>query len=752
MMKGFIVILLCNALLIGSYGQKPAVIYGQISDSSDGQALIGASVMIDKTSGTVSDSRGYYTISSREDSLTLTFKYAGYNSQIRHFDLADKDSILADIRLIPSMILLNEIVISAGRYEQKLSDVMVSLEIIKPDKIASHNTTSLESIIRQTSGVDIVDGQTSIRGGSGYSYGAGSRVLVLIDDLPILSADAGDVKWDYLPVENISQIEVIKGASSVLFGSSALNGVFNIRTSYPTSGSATRISLFGALYMKPKRDEMVWWDQQPVFAGLDFLHSRKMGNLDLVVGGNVFHDDGYKEAEFQKRIRLNANLSYRSKKVSGLSYGLNLNGMMVDKSEFFLWQDAGPGAYRQNMDAASGLEGNRFNIDPYVVYNTQGGAQHSLKTRFYHVSNEYKEAFDKDSRSGLFFGEYKYHKRFSEKTGLTAGISGTYSNTHANLYGNHESLNTSVFGQFDCKPADKLNLTAGMRIERYQLDDLVEYSKPVFRAGLNYNVFTYTFLRGSFGQGYRFPSIAEKHTATSLASLNIFPNPDLQSENGWSAEIGVKQGIKAGPFAGYADAAVFWTEYNKMIEFTFDNYGPDTLTVLDYFGFKALNVGNTRITGIDITFYGEGNLYVFPVSLMAGYTHMVPVDLDSRGPEGTESKFLKYRFRNSLKADLEVGYKRFTLGAAVRYNSRMERIDEIFLDPVFGELILPGFRDYWATHNTGYTVLDLRLNVDVTPFVALSLIVKNLLNREYMPRPGNIQAPRNVALRLNFSF
>jgi len=70
------------------------------------------------------------------------------------------------------------------------------------------------------------------QGGSGYSYGAGSRVLVLVDDLPLLSPDAGDVKWDYLPVENISQVEIIKGASSVLYGSSALNGIINVRTAY----------------------------------------------------------------------------------------------------------------------------------------------------------------------------------------------------------------------------------------------------------------------------------------------------------------------------------------------------------------------------------------------------------------------------------------------------------------------------------------------------------------------------------------
>lgn len=751
MMKHIMLFVLYNILIINIFGQKPVTIHGLITDSENGQILIGASVIIDKTSGTVSNVEGYYSITILQDSVTLTFQYVGYKSQIRRFILTGHDSIHADVKLDPSRTLLNEIVVSASRYEQKLSEVMVSLEIIKPDKITSHNTTNLETIIKQTSGVDIVDGQPSIRGGSGYSYGAGSRVLVLIDDLPILSADAGDVKWEYLPVENISQIEVIKGASSVLFGSSALNGIFNIRTGYPSSAYETRVSLFGAIYMKPKRDEIVWWDDQPLFAGIDFLHSRKMGNLDLVLGGNIFYDGGYKEDEYQKRIRLDAKLNYHSKKVKGLSYGLNFNDMVFDKGIFFLWQNADSGAMKQNPNTSSTLNGNRFNIDPFVVYNTKNGGQHSLKTRFYRVNNNYTEATDKNSLSDLYFGEYKYHKQIKPVIGLTTGFSGTYSVTQANLYGNHKSMNTAVFGQLDFKPAKKLNLTAGMRMERFKLDDDVEFSKPVFRAGLNYNIFTYTFLRASFGQGYRFPSIAEKYTTTSLAALNIFPNPGLESENGWSAEVGIKQGIKIGQWSGYADLAGFWTEYRQMIEFRFDNYAPDSVTIpgMEHFGFKALNVGNTRITGIDLTLYGEGNIYIFPVSLMAGYTYMIPVDLDARDAYGTDNKYLKYRYKHSLKFDLDISYKRFTAGTSIRYNSRLEKIDEVFLDPLFGEIILPGFPDYWETHNTGYVIMDIRFNVDIAKFINLSLIINNLLNKEYMPRPGNIQAPRNVALRAN---
>ncbi|MBK6986176.1 MAG: TonB-dependent receptor plug domain-containing protein [Bacteroidetes bacterium] len=78
----------------------------------------------------------------------------------------------------------------------------------------------------------VSDGQASIRGGSGYSYGAGTRVLMLVDEMRMISADAADIKWNYLPLENLEQVEVIKGAASALFGSSAMNGVINMRTAY----------------------------------------------------------------------------------------------------------------------------------------------------------------------------------------------------------------------------------------------------------------------------------------------------------------------------------------------------------------------------------------------------------------------------------------------------------------------------------------------------------------------------------------
>ena len=117
---------------------------------------------------------------------------------------------------------MDNIVISAGKFEQKLEEVTVSMDVIKPSLIENKNSTDLEVLMNQSPGVQVIDGQANIRGGSGWSYNTGSRVLVMIDDMPLLSGDRGTVEWNLIPMENISQIEVIKGASSVLFGSCLL--------------------------------------------------------------------------------------------------------------------------------------------------------------------------------------------------------------------------------------------------------------------------------------------------------------------------------------------------------------------------------------------------------------------------------------------------------------------------------------------------------------------------------------------------
>ena len=161
---------------------------------------------------------------------------------------------------------IGQIVVSANKTEQRIAELTVSMELIKSGDFLKTHITDAQELINKTSGIEVLDGQASIRGGSGFSYGVGSRVLALIDGLPVLSPDAGNIKWQYLPLENISQVEIIKGASSVLYGSSALNGIINFRTADATNIPVTEFFAETGIFGKPENTNWKWWDSPRIFS------------------------------------------------------------------------------------------------------------------------------------------------------------------------------------------------------------------------------------------------------------------------------------------------------------------------------------------------------------------------------------------------------------------------------------------------------------------------------------------------------
>jgi len=749
----FIILSLSGSLL---FGQDRGEISGVVLDAESGEPMVAVSVSVDRRTGTISDEQGRFLLMLGAGNHAIEFYYVGYEMIRKEITVSGGEEIQIDIQLKVKSRMLDEVVVSAGKYEQKISDVTVSMELIKPHQLSNQNIISLDMILERTSGISILDGQPSIRGGSGFSYGVGSRVLMLVDDLPMIAADAGDIKWNYMPVENLHQVEVIKGASSVLYGSSALNGAVNLRTRFPGNDPQTEITLFGGVFMEPRRKEMVWWDRNPLMGGVSFSHLRKIGNLDLSVGGNYFKDEGYRTGDYEHRIRGNLGLRYRFKKVERLSAGISISGMYIDQADFLLWQDADSGIYIQNSSTVVPLTGHRYNIDPYVEYFTPGGDKHTLKTRLYSVGNATLDV-DKNSFSKLWYGEYRYLKKFGTSTNWTSGLSFSRNTILANLFEDHKGSNTSVYSQLDAQVFNRLKLSTGVRWEMNSLNGEFFYSLPVIRAGLNYQAGKATFLRTSFGQGYRFPSVAEKYAATEFGGLHIFANPELEPERGWSAELGIKQGFSLGNWIAYMDLALFWTEYENMIEYTFGAYPPDSVDIpsIEDVGFKALNIGNARINGVELTFNGMGTLGPLEMDISGGYTLMNPVDpsiIEESGKEEDEAYVLKYRRRHLFKADLEVNIWKIFAGINLQYNSRMINVDEVFIDDLIGNLLQPGFPDYWEEHAGGYTLIDFRLGWNITKMFRVNTILKNAFNAEYLGRPGDIGPMRNLTLQAKITF
>jgi outer membrane receptor protein involved in Fe transport len=432
--------------------------------------------------------------------------------------------------------------------------------------------------------------------------------------------------------------------------------------------------------------------------------------------------------------------------VTGLSAGFHSSFQLQSTSDFLIWTDADSGALVQNPVSISPTDGIRFNIDPYISYFDKRKGKHTLLTRYFKVNNTFPDHHDKDNGSDYFYGEYQYQRQFRNKMHWTAGTAASYTIGNSSLYGDHTGSTLALFTQFDHRFFEHLSVSLGLRWERYRLDKTEDESRPVIRAGINYQAAKATFIRASFGQGYRFPSMAEKYTSTSLGSLNIFPNPELKSETGWSAEAGIRQGFEFGNWNGFIDLAGYWTEYQDMMEFTFGVYLADSnaIPTIDDLGFKSINVGAARISGIDLSINGQGKAGIANFYYYAGYTYMNPIDLSADTLDG---QILKYRYKHSAKGDFEAVIRKFNAGITISYQSFMERIDAAFEEKILGQEIFPGLKEYRQVNDVGAVVFDFRFGWQATPSSGISLIVKNLFNKEYMGRPGDIQPPLNISLQ-----
>lgn len=794
---------------------QTTLLKGVVADSLSGDPLIGVNVNYAPGKGTGTDMNGAYELRIPTGQQTITFSYVGYRTVKRSLTVTEANTWTVDVRLAPSATQLDMVVVSAGRFEQRVGEVTQSLSVLRPELIRNKNVVTMSDALDQVPGVVIVDEEPQIRAGSGFSYGAGSRVQVLVDDIPILSGDIGRPNWTFLPLENLEQVEVIKGASSVLYGSAALSGVINVRTAYPRDKPSTRVTVFSGLYDTPGHEPAKWWGaNNPGMGGANFFHSQKFGQFDLVIGGNGFTDSGYIGPElvpqdslagsdrfevgpggYEHRARFNANLRWRSKKVTGLNFGLNGNVMKSKSTSVFVWNDTDRGLYRPFPGTVTRTLGTQYYLDPFVNYYSKAGTRHSLRTRYH------RQIFDNDNGQGnsnnTYHAEYQVQQKvdlFGE-TVLTAGIVMRNVVSTAELYsgnesgdGANEAQNTAAYLQVDKKLlADKLSLSAGLRYEQFNVNGDVA-GQPVFRAGATYQVLRATFLRASYGQGFRVPTIGERFINTSVGTLKIFPNEDLKPEQSWNVEAGLKQGFKVGKFMGYVDAVVFQQDYQDYVEFTFGQWTSFSWATaaqdLFGFGFKSVNTGGARVSGYEFELAGKGNIGKLGITALIGYTSTLPISttpdqvyanpvpgppLPFPGqtaptiliPPSTftntsydpTDNILKFRIRQTFRSDIQFDFKKVFAGFSVRYNSHIQNIDKAFVDldagPPDPNVLPTNITGWMATHKDGTTLVDVRAGVNVNEQVRVALIVNNLTNEVYSLRPLSIEAPRVFQVQLS---
>lgn len=794
--------------ITASNAQQTGVLRGKITDASTKEMLPGATIILigSTVKGTVSDIDGNYSLVLDTGLHQLYCAYIGFVNDTFSVHISFNSITEKNIAFFPTSKFLETVVVSSGKFDQKLEELTVSMEVLKPQLINSKNTTSIETALEQVPGLTIIDNDPQIRGGSGFTFGVGSRVAIVEDGIPLLSGDAGRPEWNYIPVENIEQVEIIKGASSVLYGSNALSGVINIRTAYPRSTPKTVINYSVGAYSKPFDPVQDWYGHTlPVFSNLNFLHSQIIKkNLDFVIGGNFNMDQGYigppppqtpipdyakpyfdtiytynNNDMMKKRGRLNFNIRYRSPRFIGLNFGINGNGMVNKSNMVLAWYDDTRGLYRGYPGAVFMEDQTIFNLDPFVKYSNGNGVSHSLVTRIFHTDNVISN--NQSNKGTMYYGEYQLQRVFKNLDfTFTGGVVGNISTSHADLYKSSGSpdnkiVNGSGYVQIDKKFWKIVNLSGGFRYEYFKMNDFQSVVAPIFRAGGSLQLLKATFIRASYGQGFRYPTITERYISTKAGLFGVYPNPELKPETSNNFEVGLKQGFKLGKCLGFIDIAGFYQHYENTIEYLFGTWDSKNPFVV---GFKFLNTGESRVRGVDFSLMAstpETNKK-FGITALLGYTYVEPVSLtpdlvyahDSSQINGglalsyrnssmdTTGNILKYRFKHMIKGDVEVKIYKFALGLSYRYYSKMQNIDKAFEDIETTTANINFIDDirvtnYWKTHN-GFNIWDARIGYSVNKKTKLSVVCTNLLNADYSLRPLKIESPRTTAVQYVYTF
>src|SRR5574344_1384366 len=798
-------ILIINSMSIAAQNNK---IIGSIVDAGDGTPLPYTRIISNcLKEPLMSDENGNFELYLRGDTCELEFFRSLYQSYKRTIIFSAKQRVVKlKIELNCEIHQLDATQVTAKDFNTDPATSTVSIISIETKSFDNLNISGANEMVTKLGGVAVVDNEPQIRGGSGFSSGMGSRVLILLDDIPLLRPDAGRPMWNFIPMEDVDHIEVIKGAASVVYGSSALTGAINVLTAYPSIEPKTKVTIHAGIYDSPKEKYKKSWDKiSPVKWGASFLHSRIIKkNFDLIIGGEFFDDQSYigpeysvakgtrNEGKDETRGRINFGTRYRPQKIKGCDVSLNGNFMYSENAQSFFWYDSDTNMYRTYNGSLSKFKDATFYVDPCISYLAPDGSSHALRNRVTYSNN--KEATGaQDASSILVFDEYQYTKPFNKiKLKLIAGIMNIYAESYGRVFNGDNtsneaakmtSNNFATYVQLEKKflKKENLSLVVGGRWECYTLGKEFE-QKPIFRAGINFQIpSSHTAFRASWGQGYRYPSIGEKFIAISIGNYGFYPNPKLVSETSWKLEDAVAQPFKFGEFNVLIDLAAYYQRYNNYIQFAMGTWGTTGLFTKD-FGFRFLNTGPATISGIDFSVMGEGNVSskVF-LRVMASYTYSLPVNKNRKevyyNNAGTEYTFLssstdttsnvlKYRIQHMAKVDICIEFfKKIAINLAAAYYSSMKNVDKLFYDcdalnpnltpataalvAQMGDLPFKGYYNYVQNNKKGAITFDAGITYSLMEDIKISFIVKNILNKEYTLRPMYLEAPRTFNVQLS---
>ena len=570
------------------------------------------------------------------------------------------------------------VVVTATRVEMPITSVGSSMTVVDKTQLAERQCASVVQALRTVPGLDVVQAGGAAGQASVFMRGAKSeQTLVLVDGVPMNNpVDAGrGADISQMPIETIERIEVLRGAQSTLYGADAIGGVVNIITKKGEGPAQGEVSAEAGSFntFNEKAEARGGTSQYHYSAGVSRQDSEGISSASAR-NGNV-EKDGYDRSEASARLgwtpveEVEANALVRWNQAH-YNYDGFVNGAMADtddqadtdslllygegKAKLFngLWRPRVAGSWvSQTRDDTSSLSDSSFD---------------SLLQKMEWQNDLYL------GKANILTAGLEYQQESAESTYEAMG--------YVDRFDRKTARHESAYAQ-DIVMAGPLTTTVGGRLDSYDTFG----DETTWRVAPSYEVVaTGTRLKGSYGTGFKAPSLFQLYSA--------YGDEQLQPEKSEGWDAGFEQELNG-------DALVLGVTY-------FENQFKDMIDY-DYITSKYGNISKAESRGVETSLTAKP---VKALSVRAAYTYTDTQD------KTTDAQLLR-RPRNKVSLDASYAFtSKIRGGAGIVYVG--ERQDE-------------DFATYSATTLPSYTLVNLYASYDVYKDVALFGRIENLFDEHY---------------------
>jgi outer membrane receptor protein involved in Fe transport len=648
--------------------------------------------------------------------------------------------------------MLDPLVISATRTERTVSDLPVSSTVLDQRQIEQSPAILVDDVLREVPTLNLqllpstmqhpTASNPSMRG-----LGDG-RALFLVDGVPLNDPFFGYVDFNRIPKENIQRVEIVRGASSSLWGGFAEGGLVNIFTK-PIDASRTVLTTMGGSDATFRTDlSATQRIDDRLGIGLDVNYfstegfvsaqnplpysratSSTVANVQLRTTYQTSDFEGFIRGNFfdsgqNLRTKLTSDTSKIASVATGGSWFLDAQDM-IHGSVFFMNQIASS----QGSDADPNAPGTEFISNLHSTPSSDIGG-----------SLQWTRTDDRGSLPLLTAGIDLRNIVGSDRQQLIDPTGGLYNVTLKNAGG--QQFFAGVFGEADYRPvkaweilpsirvdyvlnyaASERNNVPGAPVADINFDDK-DFIQVNPKLATKYQLSDPLAIRASVYRGFKYPTIDQLYRTFSATGFSIIPNNQLDPEVLWGGEMGLD--LNQGRFHGQFN--VFYNIVKDQLNYVVASFFP-------VFTLQPTNIGELRSQGAELM----GDLQITD-TLSAGLSYSY-----------TDAKIASYPLDPSIEGNQTPFVPVHNVSVVARYRHQSGARAEVrgrYLSEMVGDTSdTPGILD-------AHTIVDLSAAYPLTKHVEAFMLIQNLFDTEYVANtiPGNqMGAPFQIFGGLTFT-